>query len=859
MIGKTISHYKILEKLGEGGMGVVYKGRDMKLDRIVALKFLPPHLTKNESDLKRFVQEAKAAAALNHPNVCTIHEIHDEKDQPFIVMEYVEGETARQKTKSNRQNLKHVIAYAVGIAEALNAAHAKGVIHRDIKSDNIMITDDGRVKVMDFGLAKLRGSVQLTKSSSTLGTVAYMSPEHLQGRDVDARADIFSFGVVLYEMLTGHLPFKGEYDSAMMYAIVNEEPEPLTKHRPDLSPEFLHILNRSLEKDPEERYQTVKDMLIDLRRIKRENGIVPRGSVKEKTVTSSGGKSMARGKTMWIFGGLILLAAILFGIYHFIMRGKSAPPFQNMHISRLTTHGKATMAAISPDGKYIVHIKDEEGKSSLWLRHIATESDVRIVPSAQEIYYGLTFSKDGNFVYYIRGEKGELYRIPVLGGSSTKIMERLNTSISFSPDGEYFAFLRWDFITGESALITAKTDGTAETVLATRPLSNAFVANPAWSPDGESIVCGSWYPEDDALALVTVTLDGHVRLLHEKRWTSLSTIAWSPEGNGILLTQRNKLQPNFQIWLFNPAGGTLRRITNDLNDYRSISLTDDGKTLLTVQSDQTCDIWIVPGAETKLARRITSTKYGGANGVSWTPDGGIVHASRDYKLWMVDGDGAHARLLSTDHWNDMNPEVIPDGRYIIFERSEGVSSEVWRMDSNGKNPVRLDSLGISPRCTPDGNWVLYRGMTTEGSAVTCKIPLHGGERIFLPELNMYEFDISPDGKLTAGYIAAKDSESIRLAVMPVEGGDPIRIYTDYPAAEFDELQWAPDGKSITFIRTSGYDVSNIWKQPMHEGAPVQITDFKEKLIFAYDWSRDGDLVCSRGVIDNNVVIIRGIE
>ncbi|MFC1502308.1 protein kinase [bacterium] len=276
MIGKTITHYKILEKLGEGGMGVVYKAHDTKLDRDVALKFLPSQLTRSDTDKARFLQEAKAAAALNHNNVCTIHEIHDEGENPFIVMEYVEGDTLRARIKDQGSRIKQTIDIAVQIAEALKAAHKKNIVHRDVKSENIMVTETGQVKVMDFGLAKLRGSVKLTKSSSTLGTMAYMSPEHLQGKDVDGRTDIFSFGVVLYEMLAGRLPFKGEYDSAMMYSILNEEPEPIQKHRPDLSSELLHVLNRALEKDPEERYQTVNDMLIDLKRIKKSTETVSR-------------------------------------------------------------------------------------------------------------------------------------------------------------------------------------------------------------------------------------------------------------------------------------------------------------------------------------------------------------------------------------------------------------------------------------------------------------------------------------------------------------------------------------------------------------------------------------------------------
>jgi serine/threonine protein kinase/tetratricopeptide (TPR) repeat protein len=335
MIGKTISHYNIIEKIGEGGMGIVYKAQDIKLDRFVALKFLPSHLTKNETDLARFVQEAKAAAALNHSNVCTIYEIQDEGENPFIVMECVEGETLREKIKEPRLKMKDVVDYAIQISEALIIAHKKGIIHRDIKSENIMVTKTDQVKVMDFGLAKLKGSVKLTKSSSTVGTMAYMSPEHLQGKEVDARTDIFSFGVVLYEMLTGQLPFKGEYESAMMYSILNDEPEPIQKHRSDLSSELLHVLNRALEKNPKERYQNINDMLIDLKRLKRDT---ERVSVDEqpdmlKEPVKPGQKIIK--KILLPVGTIVILVITYFIIKSFLLDPDSRPksiaviPFEN--------------------------------------------------------------------------------------------------------------------------------------------------------------------------------------------------------------------------------------------------------------------------------------------------------------------------------------------------------------------------------------------------------------------------------------------------------------------------------------------------------------------------------------------------
>jgi|GEM_PF-164447 len=289
MIGQTISHYRIVEKLGEGGMGVVYKAEDTKLKRTVALKFLPRSLETHEPERARFLQEAQAAAALNHPNICTIYDIAlgegpEGSSQQFIVMEYVEGVTLRQKVESCRASslvapsVNDAITHAIQIGEALQEAHSKGIVHRDVKAENIMVNTKKQVKVMDFGLAKLKGSLKLTRTSSTAGTLAYMAPEQIEGGEVDARSDIFSFGVVLYETLTGHLPFRGEHEAAMMYSILNEEPHPVQDYLPDAPSELLHVLNRALEKDPEDRYQTVHDMVIDLRRLKKETTRVVRTS-----------------------------------------------------------------------------------------------------------------------------------------------------------------------------------------------------------------------------------------------------------------------------------------------------------------------------------------------------------------------------------------------------------------------------------------------------------------------------------------------------------------------------------------------------------------------------------------------------
>jgi serine/threonine protein kinase/tetratricopeptide (TPR) repeat protein len=295
MIGQIVSHYKILEKLGEGGMGVVYKAQDTELDRIVALKFLPERLTSNDAERARFLQEAKAASALNHPNVCTIYGIDEFQGHKFIELEYIDGATLRHKIAGAPVKLPDAIAYAIQIGEALTEAHGKGIVHRDIKCENIMVNSKNQIKVMDFGLAKLKGSLKLTRTSSTVGTLAYMAPEQIQGGEVDARSDIFSFGVALFEMLTGRLPFRGEHEAAMMYSILNEEPESVLKERHDISAEFDRILRRALEKDPADRYQHVDDMVSEIRRIQKQSARVVRpGAEPESRVAESGAPDLSQ-------------------------------------------------------------------------------------------------------------------------------------------------------------------------------------------------------------------------------------------------------------------------------------------------------------------------------------------------------------------------------------------------------------------------------------------------------------------------------------------------------------------------------------------------------------------------------------
>jgi serine/threonine-protein kinase len=370
MIGQTISHYKILEKLGEGGMGVVYKAQDTKLDRTVALKFLPAHVSVNEEMKARFLQEAKAAASLNHANICTIHGVEVDGRQLFIDMEYIEGGTLSDKLPYAK--VDDALSVAIQIGEALQEAHAKGIVHRDIKADNIMLTSKGQVKVMDFGLAKLKGSLKLTRTSSTVGTLGYMAPEQIQGGEVDTRSDIFSFGVLLFEMLTGKLPFRGEHEAAMVYSIVNEEPSPLTKYKPDASPELDRIIGRSLEKDPEDRYQSIADMVSELKRERKKTTKVVRPSVvsgirpaiEEEPVASPRPASNKKTLVFASMGGLLLVLGL--GVYLFLSRSETIDslavlPFEDV--------------GASPDQEYL-----SDGITESIINSLTKIASLRVIP-----------------------------------------------------------------------------------------------------------------------------------------------------------------------------------------------------------------------------------------------------------------------------------------------------------------------------------------------------------------------------------------------------------------------------------------------------------------------------------------------
>jgi serine/threonine protein kinase/Tol biopolymer transport system component len=886
MIGQTISHYKILEKLGEGGMGVVYKAQDLKLDRTVALKFLPHHLTADEAEQARFLQEARAASALNHPNICAIHSIGEEGDQLFIEMEYVDGKTLRQAVPIEKTQT--AIDYAIQIGDALQEAHSKSIVHRDVKTDNIMVNTKNQVKVMDFGLAKLKGSLKLTKTSSTVGTLAYMAPEQIQGDPVDARSDIFSFGVVLYEMLTGHLPFRGEHDAAMMYSIVNEDPEPIEKYRTDLSPILVNLIQRALEKSPGDRYQSMGDMVIELKRLQKKTTKVVRTTSHVIQLPAGEGApsageekrrsrlSLLQKKSAMIGAAILAIIVVVFGLYQLIFRKESPRQatfsLQSMKLVPLTTGGKARQAAVSPDGMYVVYSLVESGRQSLWVRQVATNSNVQVIPPLDVSYYGLTFSQDGNYVFYVLSERttGEsaVFQVPVLGGTPRRILEGVDSPIAFSPDNKRFTFVRSYPATGVSALMVAKTDGSEPKEVASHKGDLWFSGKPAWSPDGKVIACplgslkgGSHY------SVVTVQLEGAVEehfTLH--RWDYVSELLWLPDGSGLVLNAQDRGSIMSQMWQLSYPTGEAIRTTNDLLDYASPSLTSDAQTLCVVQGDYRSSIWVLSQGSVARAQQITNGRDEGIFGLAWTPDGKIVYrasVSGSPDLWMMDRDGKNQKQLTADAAFDFAPAVSPDGRFILFVTDRSGTPSIWKMESDGSKPSQLTHGGedYNPDISPDGKWFAYASWA-KGPEFIMKMSTEGGESLQMSESNGSSPVISPDGKLVAYVHQDEQTRKYQIEVTQVQGGRLVKkfelppTFNSWPGGT---MRWSRDGLALHFIDTR-HNVSNIWSQPLAGGPPKQVTDFKSDYLFQFDWSPDGKyLAVARYTVSSDVLLMSNVK
>jgi eukaryotic-like serine/threonine-protein kinase len=909
--GSNVLHYVIVRRLGAGGMGVVYEAEDSRLGRHVALKFLSPDAEQDTSALERFKQEARAASALNHPNICTIYAIEDCDGRSFIAMELLEGESLSDKIQGIPLPLDKILDIGIQVTDGLDVAHSKGIVHRDLKPGNIFVTTRGQAKILDFGLAKLArdrqaaletvagdaptmARPQLTSPGSSVGTVAYMSPEQARGDGLDGRSDLFSLGAVLYEMATGRTPFEGKTSAVVFQGILTGTPPRPTQVNAAIPPKLEEIIDKALEKDTDLRYQSAAEMRADLKRLKRDSdgsrfaaasqsGVVAAAPPSSPTVVpvSSTGQHGSSGRVLIdnarqhkTRAGLVtvvvaaILAAAAFGVYSLWSRRESGPvPFQNMSMEKLTSDGKAMMATVSADGQYLFTVHDDgEGRESLWMRHIATGSVKEILPATDTRYTGLTFTPDGSYLYFVRIEPqrptiGVMYKVPVLGGTPQKLIDDVDSPVTFSPDGQQMAFVRDSSAEANSKLIIAHADGSNERVLATLPIPG--YSYPAWSPDGKLIAAAVLEPGGKSLGRI-VTLDvneGKEKTLYAAT-AQMQRPAWSPDGREVFIIIRDvTTRWDGQIGEIEVRRGKFRRITNDLNNYRSGSLavTRDGTQLVAVQGQPDFGLYVMPAAP-KAASESKSIDNVADVYVGWLKDGRLLVADYDSHIATINADGSDRNVIFQSNLPILGLSVCEDGERALFATpTKGTEAiNIFRLDVVGGRTTQLTrgKFEQTPACSPDGKFYAYTTFVN-GKQVAMRMPVEGGEAKQLLDEPVFGIAISPDAQQIAllGLQGQGVQAKTAIKIIPATGGAPVKIFDSHPLIS-GSLQYSGDGKAIYYPITEK-GVSNLVSQSLDGGPPTQVTDFKQLEIhgYAYDWPNK-KLAVTRGRTNNDVVLIK---
>ncbi|MGA2904908.1 MAG: protein kinase, partial [Candidatus Korobacteraceae bacterium] len=849
LVGKSILHYTIVKKLGAGGMGVVYEAEDSRLGRHVALKFLPRELEQDPNALERFKQEARAASALNHPNICTIYAIEECDGQQFIAMELLEGQSLDAKIDGQPLPLDRIIDIGIQITDALDVAHAKGIVHRDLKPANIFLTTRGQAKVLDFGLAKLTSDrraaletiagnaptaapMMLTSPGTAVGTVAYMSPEQARGEELDGRSDLFSLGGIVYEMATGKSPFEGNTSAVIFQGILDRNPRPPAELNPAIPFKLEEIIDKALEKDRDLRYQSAAEMRADLKRLKRDSAHGSRTGVAAASPTAAQGSGVTQpasgetiaaaakrrrsGANFILAASLLMVGAGIYGFYtRFVQwRGDSGPiPFQNMSMEKLTNSGHVLAATISPDGKYIVNAVDEgKGQHSLWMHHIATGSNAQILAPIEGNYRGLTFSPNGDFLYFVRGDSQHpgvnfLYQIPVLGGTPRKLVDDVDSAVSFSPDGQQMVYLRDSSADASSTLIIARADGTSERVLSKLPLPG--YSDPAWSPDGKWIAATVLDPGTQNLGRAVLldpasgtekTVYAGTAILHKP--------AWMPDNQHLVLIFHDVSSDwNGQVGEIAIAAGKLHRITNDLNSYdnSTLGVTKDGRQLVAVQVTPEAGIYTM-SSDANGSSNAKQIDNHGDIAVGWLPDGRLVAMDYDGHIAIMNADGSNRSIIFQQHLPLSGLSVCPNGASALFSMpnkdTKGIT--IWRLDleSGSVTAVTNGTVDQNASCSPGSKSFVYTTFE-KGKRVLMEMPLSGGAARQLSD-KVTDFGVvSPDGQQIAALITEGRGVNFKavIAIIPAQGGLPVKTFPPLLAIS-NVFQYSPDGQSLYYPVTA---------------------------------------------------------
>jgi eukaryotic-like serine/threonine-protein kinase len=925
LAGEQFGRYEIRGKIGEGGMGEVYSATDLELDRNVAIKLLPNEFTVDEERRSRFRQEAKVVSALNHPNVITIYEIGENDFGHFLATEYVEGKTLRELIKRESLTLNRILRIIEQSANALVAAHGAHIVHRDVKPENIMVRRDGIVKVLDFGLAKpvvgfkneVASGDNKTIPGTVMGSARYMSPEQARGLEVDERTDIWSLGVVLYELLVGKAPFDGETTADTLAAVIYHEPEPIANILPNTPIELQRIIRKALQKDREERYQSVKDLALDVKDLlhdlehsnsgNRTGHVISNPQFSENPtiihrtlsgnhqtgptygVRSAANSIVVRKRAKWTvaFAAVFALMMLAFGGYTIYSVATAETPlaesaFLRPQISRINTDGRVMLPSISPDGKYIAYVAGEAGGRSLVVRQIATDSVVTVVPPSNQNLQSVTFSPTGDHIYYCLTSTdfsiNTLYQVPTLGGTPKKLIEDVDSPVTFSPDGKQFAFVRHRSDPNEDAVYIVNADTLSmEQFMTNRDAGYDFFAfRLAWSPDGHRLLTGAGKRESGFVTktdVVAIDLsEKKVRPINDREFFFVNNLVWFADGSGFLFSGRETQNAPNQIWRASFPGGMIEPVTNDFNDYLDVSISTDGRNIATLKGDTVSSVWkFSPDAKKGSQLASESRNLEGAHGLIHRRDGSLVFTRTEGKetdIWTSDADGKNARAIHAEPGFSSMPVESPDGKYLVFNLQKDKTSKIWRSDADGKNLVRLSeeasSADFHPQITPDGKTVIFQRklgdderfglmkVSIDGGDVR---PFHEGENasVFMPK-------VSPDGKRIA--ITTYDVKTFQRKLLIAKMGEGDTFGGVEREIEFNlinQYAWAPDSKTLT-VSTSRTGVQNLFSQPLDGSTPKQLTDFQSGRILNFAWTADGkELILARGNTNNDLILIKDAD
>jgi serine/threonine protein kinase len=833
--GARVDGYEVLGLLGAGGMGEVYRARDPVLKRDVAIKVLPPFVAKDPDRLWRFEQEAQAAAALNHPNILAVYRFGVFEGAPYLVSELLVGETLRQQLRHGPMSLRRAIDLAVQIAHGLAAAHDKGIVHRDLKPENLFITKEGRIKILDFGLAKLIQPQQPradkdtsaptqtyeTDPGAVMGTAGYMSPEMVRGELVDHRADIFAFGAILYEMLAGKRAFQHSTSAETMTAILREDPPGVSQIARNTPPGLQRVVHRCLEKNAERRFQSPSDLAFALEALS-ESDISSSAAVQRPEQ-----RRQRKALVWWI--GLAAMVAASIAIYY-LVADRGPAPFAHYSLQRVIDSKHVRSLAISPDGIYLAAVlNDATGAQTLLLHHIPTNSQRTIVQDPAYNYNHVTFSPDGSYIYFRidalgqpRPNRWDEYRIPVLGGQPTRVIAGVDFPLTFINGGQRVCFYRKDLTAGSYQFLSANADGSDQQVLANG--KKPFPVLAVCSPSGRFAVL------EDALGNVESLEFGSGSTRTVASSAALggapNHMQWIPNGKGLFITAWEKIDFAPVSFLSYPSG-KVRQITNDLSVYSGISLTADARTIATTQNDLNARF-----AELPLAGSLQEDQTGELVWFTWLDNNTIVaNGAGNLRVINLLKHETTAVNVKNGFLFGQPSFCGRDTMVLVGAALQGDVRRVYtlHLDGSGLTQVTKGPMDSFPECTADGEWVLYADASDGNNPILMRQSLRGGAPQKVAQGRIW-FDVSSDGKLLATAAAGKG------APLQIVSLDSLRTMRSFAVRDFDDFHrfaFSADNRSIFYVTEKGADAT-IWRQPLETATPVKVASLPGRTV---NWIR----------------------